>query len=309
MTCCLAAGLLCALAAAEAPTPTMRIGTQGCESVGHDEIEAHITSEVEARRLEATTIRLVVTCGDAVAIEAFRARDEARASRQVKLDQVALPVRARVVALAAVELIEALQPPPSPVVKAPVVDPVEPTNQAPPLTARAAGSAWHVGALALIDHIPGAVGWMPGVGIESGWHNGTWGGLVSLAAHAVTRELTLGQGRAEAGRMDAWLVRRHAWQNGSMMAAAGMRLGISRLSGMPVEATNVGKEFWSAWGGPAAGLGVDLNLTRSWFVQLRYEIGYAIVSSVGIDEAGPDLGFSGVWHGPRLVVGVTSEPR
>ncbi len=98
---------------------------------------------------------------------------------------------------------------------------------------------------------------------------------------------------------------RSAFGPTALVAGAGWRLGVARLSAQPASALRWGQTAWRAWSGPYFTVALNISLSRSLFLRVTGESGYAIVPAQGGVDSVRAVALDGSWLGGSLALGTT----
>ena len=157
-------------------------------------------------------------------------------------------------------------------------------------------SRWFTSGLILVGLSGGARYWLEkhplaGVGLEM---DGSYGEQsVANVAHASATSLSV------APR----LLMRNAFERVGVVAGAGWRVGLARLSGEPVSTLRSGRTALRAWTGPFLAVDLDVPLWRSLFLRASVESGYALVPARGGIDGVRIIALEGSWLGGLLLLG------
>jgi hypothetical protein len=308
------------LARAEAPRPPIVLVLDPCASVDAQEVRRLVPIEMGAPLVPAAgddTTRVSVGCvAGSQRLVRLEVRDPTTGrslERVVTLEGVSKADRARLVAIASVELVAAsasgqtgdlsstfgLAAPPS---DAPVIAAAAPPPRAP------APPRWRLLAQGSVRHFAGLPRLLPGadVAVDRALPRGL-GLAADVAVEGFAQPTDLGD--VDALVASAGLVAtvrgargRLAWETG-----AGVRGGLARLAGEggaraggAVTAGTVAEP----WGGPLVAGRLTLALGRTLVASLGAELGYVTSQVVGLVDGRSGLGVRGTFWSATLGVGV-----
>jgi len=300
-----------------------RVETTGCPPSWERELRQAIAVEIGATsgdedggptpgapRAEASPSTLSFRCGgDRVFVAAGGPASGAHLDRTLSLDDLPSATAPRVVALAAVELLAALDPALRRQLRAQAAaSAVRPRQPAPAaaedrrLSLSASGVYRAFVAPAGLHAWGGALdgrrasaggGWSLGFGLEvaSGERSASLGQTSALLASA--RATAGARGRPGAGPL-------------ALSFEVGARGGVARLAGRSGDSDVLASTVVRPWAGPVAVVAAQLGV--GWFcTELATEAGWAAVSATGLVNDGSALAASGPWIALSLGVGI--RPR
>jgi len=234
-------------------------------------------------------------------------------SRTVDVGGAIPRARARLVALAVVELISAswteLEMNPQPQVPPSGPSPSPGARQAALASVRVQTDRWALsryrvsllgGGLkffAKTDVLPGAELRVARDG------SGPLGWMIDVQAHRGSETTPLGQVDTDVLGAGVAAVVHHAWWPASVHVGGGLRGGGARLSGVPDPMLAVhGSRFWAPWVGPFVLGNVELVVAQRFAVVAAIEGGYVIAPVGGLVSGRRDVAVDGAWL--ELHVGV-----
>ena len=99
------------------------------------------------------------------------------------------------------------------------------------------------------------------------------------------------------------LLMRSAFGRIGVMAGAGWRVGLARLSSEPASTLRSGRTALRGWTGPFLAVNLDVPLWRSFFLRASVESGYALVPARGEVNSVRVIALEGSWLGGLLSLG------
>lgn len=90
-----------------------------------------------------------------------------------------------------------------------------------------------------------------------------------------------------------------------LVAGAGWRTGLARLSAQPTSVLRSGRTAVRLWTGPYFTVALSLSLSRSLFLRVTGESGYAIVPAQGGVDSVRAVALEGSWLGGSIALGTT----
>jgi hypothetical protein len=317
--------LLCSTQARADDHPRVELVLDPCVDAPHEDIRrvvaielgALLTDAGDAGRSGAPTdrTRATVTCDGAVVL--LRVDDPLTGkslSRTVDLGAAIPKARARLVALAVVELISAswteldVNPQPR----------VPPSGPRPSLAARDAALATvraqtdrRDAAPLRILAIAGGMKFFSGTALLGGGglrasHDGqSLGWSIDGQVHHGTSRVSLGEVSTDVVDVGAAVTARQTWSRWSLRLGAGARGGAARLSGSPdPSAGTQGKKFWAPWIGPLALGRVELVVTDRLVLDVGIEGGYVVSPVGGLVADRREVAVDGPWMAVDVGVGM-----
>lgn len=242
---------------------------------------------------------IAVSCGPEGA-RLHRSAPVSVPDRTLVLDSVAPAVRARVLALAIVELAVQAAPPPAPAEQVPPAPkPPEPPVPHQPLfqpawqlnvgaSGRLFGrSTWLAGGgLGVAHHPRPHLGWSGSINVEGAQYASELGSISVFSVSGAVRLL----GYDDLSRT----VR--------LSGGVGVAAGWSQLWGH-AEDNVLGARLHGVWLGPVGDLRLELSLTPRWLLGLQAELGYAAVGVRALAGSETIANLDGLWLGGNLYVG------
>lgn len=282
----------------------------GDEGLAGDHPEEPPADPAGGRAGDSPAHTLSVRCEQgSVRVAAYDAKTQVTLDRMLNgdLPEATAP---RVIALVAAELLTTFDPalrrrrePPAKPPPVVVASPPAPAPPAPPTDERrlslTAGSVYRT--------------FLSSGGISA------WGGVLDARHAAPGGRWSIGFGFEIAGADRSTSIGQTSALLASARVGAGMRVGLAgdrlalsfdlgarggavRLSGSADDPNVIGSTAVHPWGGPAATVGAELDL--SWFcVGIAAEAGWAAVSASGLVDGGSALAASGPWLSIALAVG------
>ena len=267
------------------------LAIEGCETA--NEIRDLVSLELgEPLAEDARATRAIVTCrADEAALRVDAPANGKSLSRTLDLAAAMPKARARLVALALVELISASWTE----VEAPAPAPLVPRDDSASLrvVAHGGGSAFS-----------GGTGLLGGGGVRVAGDRALLGWLVDLQARHGRTGVTLGEVSTDVLDIAAALAIHHTWSRTQLAFAAGLRGGTARLAGAPEMTTVRADHFWAPWLGALALGRATLTLAPRWCVELAVEGGRVIVPIGGLVNDRREVAIDGGWLSVELGVGV-----
>jgi hypothetical protein len=294
----------------------------GCTGVDEKEVRRllaiELRSAVRADDDPATnpaTVRVQVTCSvERSEIAVDDALTGKRLQRTIELSTTVPTARARLLALAASELVSAswieldvepraavpgLGTPPRKAARQIVASVLEGRRRPEPERLRllatgalqalftGAGALWG-GGLRLGRDEAHHLGWTVDVqAVHGSWSQAV--GSISIDA------LSVGAG--------LWL--HHSWSRWSFRGGPGLRGGAVRMSGNPADPrVLIGQTFWGPWLGPEATVAFDVVITRRFMVGIAVDVGYVVVETQARANGTPAVGMDGPWLGAQVGIGI-----
>ncbi len=301
--------------------PRVQLEIDGCVDASHDEIRRVVSVELGALLSgagEATTDRTRASVGCDGAVVVLRVDDPITGkslSRTVDIGSAIPRARARLVALAIVELISAswtelgvnAQPQDLPSDPRPTLEPRPAVLESlQPQTDRLVVSPYRVSLLggglkffAKTDLLVGAVLRVAhDRSAPIGW-------MVDAQAHRGSESTSLGQVFTDVIGVGLVAVVHHAWARSSTHVGGGVRGGAVRLSGVPTAMMGVqGSRFWAPWIGPLVLGNVELAVTHRFTVDVTLEGGYVVSPVGGLVSDRREVAVDGAWLEVHVGVGV-----
>jgi hypothetical protein len=301
--------------------PRVALEVDPCVDAPADEIRRVVSIELGALLSDASDTspdrtRATITCDGAVA--RLRVDDPITGkslSRAIDLGASIPKARARLVALAVVELISAswteLEANPEPR--------VPPSGPRPSIEARDAALATVLARTGGRDEdrfrlevVGGGLKFFSGTAVLAG------GGLrltrdesrlawtVDLQAHHGTESVSLGRVSTDVTSVGAAVVARQAWSRWTLRVGGGARGGAVRLSGVPDATMGAqGRTFWAPWIGPLASGDVELVVTSRLVIDARVEGGYVVSPVGGLVSDQRAVAVDGAWLSVGIGAGMS----
>ncbi len=284
--------------------PPVTLSVDACTKISQPEVRRVLELELLSSRAAITGVTAAVACdGPAIAFSVDDPITGRALTRTVDLSRAAPNARARLLALAIVEVVEAswseqlFSPPPAPEVHK-VVPPPAPVALAPAprpkfgLTAHAASRAlltsplWQWGGGLRFVHTPFRfLGWAAEIAAEHGTFSTTLGSVF----------ITSGDGLLELlGQLVLGPVAFHL--------SAGTRVGVVHARGVPSVPLVRAREVIGPWAGVLGALSASAG-AGMWFLTARAE-GGQILLGVPSRVANVNTGMVGPWLGLSLGLGV-----
>ncbi len=301
-----------------AAAPPVSLTIDPCAGVEVAEVRRILELELAATRASIRGLTGVVACdGDALAFEVEDPLTGKQLSRQVELARAAPNARARLLALAMVEAVEASwdevlyapvpaplpepepdpAPPavalPSPPLVGAVAEPVAPPDDGPRFRVSVVGASralldaplWQWGGGVRFAHMPFRhVGWAAELSAEHG-ELGTFLGTVQMSSAGGSLEV----------------VGQYAWRFLTFQHGFGVRGGGVTARGVPFGALITAKQVDGPWAGPYHALSVTAA-RGAWAVTGRFEGGVVVVG-VPAHVAAVRTGMAGPWLGLSIAIG------
>ncbi len=307
--------------------PKIHLNVEACLGVSAEETQRIAAIELRAEVLDATEhanemTRIDVQCeGDGASIQVFDPLTRKSLARAISLVSVAPSARARLLALAAAELVAAswieLESNPDPV--------LEPDMAAPPRGGRAAARAvirdrirasrpiaassppprWQIDALVdtrwfTVDPVA-----LLGVGVRASFDPyRTVGVEVDVLVEHANSDQSLGAVSFDLASLGAALRLRKEMRPFLLHGGPGLRLGFARFAGSPYStASAVGHDVDGFWAGPIAAVGASYGTSQRLSLSLGLEGGYVFLPVRGIVDGGPGLRADGLLLAANLGAG------
>jgi hypothetical protein len=304
---------------ARADHPLVQLDIDTCVDASRDEIRRVVSVELGALFSDAAgadRTHASVGCDGTVAV--LRVDDPITGkslSRTVDVGGAIPRARARLVALAVVELISAswteLDTNPQPQ--------VPPSGPAPSAEARRAAlasvrvqtdrwarSRYHLSLLAgglkffaKTDVLAGAELRVARDRVEPlGW-------MIDAQAHRGSEMTSLGQVDTDVLGAGVAAVVHHAWSGSTVHVGGGVRGGGARLSGVPNPMASVrGDRFWAPWVGPFALGSLELVVAERFTIETMIEGGYVVSPVGGLVSGLREVAVDGAWLQVHVGVGM-----
>ena len=335
----LVGALLCtSVAAFGDPRLPIDLNVQSCPGLREAEIRRIIFVELRALLSEqpdaaagAPRVRATVTCGGQLARLRVEDPDDPRGNaivtRDLDLPNAMPEARARLVALATVELISSLWserdaappatvPPPTQVAL-PIAVPTAPGIAAavPPPRSSAWTSRTHVALAASAMRFSENPSALTGVDASVGRDIGPWlGWAIDVQDHYGVRgdsqDVYAGSVASHVLGLGVAAVAHHTWSHVEGELGAGVRGGAARLAGVPGAMTYdaMGTVSWAPWFGVFGRAGARVALTGNLSLDATAELG-GVLSPVAAlldpSRSASDEVVGGVWVQLQLAVGMT----
>ncbi len=319
-----ALALLTTRAAAEEPHPRVRLDVSPCIGVSASDVRRIVAVELGALLTrdgdlpDATATRVEVRCDQQIVRLVVEDPITGKSlQRSVDLDDSAPSTRARLIALAASELVYASWaelavnpqpevpvsgPRPAPEIVAAVRDTVQrklPVRLNPPKPMRILGVAsrrWFLseegdlwgGGVRLADDPFALFGWSADAIVEHGRINASLGSVDIDTA-------TLGGS----------IVLHREWGPLSMRAGMGLRMGAARMSGQPHRSDlAIGRSVWAPWGWPLGVVALSITPIRPLVIEAQGEAGYVVLPLGGRVGGTQEITLAGAFAVLQLGVGM-----
>lgn len=269
----------------------------GCEGLlGEDAVRARLRIERPVgasftRRAQ----RLSVTCSGSIAT--LSVGDLPPLTKTLELHDAAPDVRARVAAIAIVELLDAASSEPSSSPPAPIAVAHRRPQRGASLRVEGVASAqvFFVERRALL-----------GAGVRvAGDPSRHFGWVVDLLEHHGTADATLGRVRIDDVTVGLAAVAHHDASRVGVVGGLGFRIGATLLRGEPThpDAVHGGRVAWIA-GGPVATVAVRVRPASRLVLELAAEAGYWTFPTGALVDGRRALAVEGPWLGVQLGVGI-----
>ena len=320
----IAVALFCASSSvlAREAHPLVQLDIDPCVAVSRDEVRRVVSVELGALLSDATApagdrTRVNVTCSESVV--ALRVDDPLTGkslARTVDLGAAIERARARLLALAVVELISAswteLDVNPQPRVPPAGLRSSPEARQAALATVRAQSERATPLRLRLLA-LGGGINFFSNAGFLGGGglrlardHRRRIGWMVDVQATHGTSNASLGTVSTDVLSAGAAFVFCQPWTRVSLRLGGGLRGGAVRLSGVPTPSAPDahGAAFWGAWVGPMALGNVTVIATRRLVIDAAVEGGYVVAPVGGLVAGRREVAVDGAWIGFQLGIGI-----
>lgn len=311
-------------AAAEDQHPRVRLELQPCLGIAASDVRRIVGIELGAllvadgEKLEPDTTRVAISCDQRlIRLDVDDPITGKSLQRTVDLSDASTSTRARLVAIAASELVYAswtelaVNPTPEvpPAGLRPALDLTRtvrdqvqkklPAKLNPPQPMRVVGMAsrrWFLS--------EGGELWGGGIRVSDdpfalfGWS------ADGLVEHGTVRA-SLGRVDVDTATIGGSIVLHREWGPLSMRAGLGLRMGAARMTGVPYRSDlAIGRSVWAPWGWPLGVLALSAMPVRPLVIELQGETGYVVLPLGGKVGGGQEITLAGAWAAVQLGVGM-----
>lgn len=295
---------------AQAQPPSVSLQTNGCPDIGWRQVERLIGIELRAVLLtgdgvSSDTTRVVVDCTQPVlTLRVLDPITGKKLSRRIAIDNVLPAARARLLALAIVELVAAswieMQANREPAIKSPDQTASDNTREQAKIFARSylrAAARWRLAVLGggRAFHDPTHFSWGASATVERSVSD--WLAL-SLDVAATRVDVAIDGGRAEMTTVSVAGVVLTSRDAGPLLLQAGVggRVGGARIVGRPRAGRDtIGQTISGPWAGPLVDARVSWPRKGVVALVLRAEAGWALLSVRGLQGGQSSVSADNVW--------------